>query len=259
MAIEKTQTSTPTPDEIADANAGKYAQDTKTVEKVAGIGRFLLPIAGTAGVGVATAVVLDRTVPGIHAAISSTYHDTLRLLRIEKDRVPPNFDNVPSVGVIGDNNILRGVDLETIQQLPSYDEEGNPLFLLPVPPKGTVAQYTKQMSQGAAIEVNSIEQAKNLNVRNEFKLTIPKDTVVPMPKDGWIFTRYVTLNGTDGIAGVSIVYMDKKNTLQFVSINLNDIRVEDLAQATPLNPRIRHNRANVGEVHIDDAGHGDKV
>jgi uncharacterized protein (UPF0128 family) len=50
MAIEKTQTSTPTPDEIADANAGKYAQDTKTVEKVAGIGRFLLPIAGTAGV-----------------------------------------------------------------------------------------------------------------------------------------------------------------------------------------------------------------
>ncbi|RJO62654.1 MAG: twin-arginine translocation signal domain-containing protein [Dehalococcoidia bacterium] len=129
--------------------------------------------------------------------------------------VPTSFD--PSIGekktsedgkqsivtsLIGDNNTLN-TTLETIQSLPSFDSEGNPLLYF-VPPK-----------QGDIIEYNSTIDKVNLTLDGKttvidflgIMIKVDKDYVVPMPIDGNI----VGTNKSDGSFGGYWVYCTDSN------------------------------------------------
>lgn len=253
MAGEKAHNSNPTPDEAAKANAGKYDQDTKILKKVAGIGKFLIPLAGTAGAGIATVVVLDRTVPAIHEKISSTYHDTLRLLHIEKDPVPLSFDNSQFNGIAGDNNVLD-VSYDTLQRAPKYDEHGN-VFLYITPPKpGETVTYsirtlTSSVSPGDTFDENTAKQVNTYIIEQK----INKEDKVPMPVEGGKAAAFFDNKGN--FLNIWVYYKGPDGKEKRLTIAPADTRtnlLQDLPKITP--ETIKSNGININEFKVLEHG-----
>jgi len=191
-----------------------------------------------AGVGlVGGGLAAYETVPAVHERVDSflnSFTDKRLVSSTEaetkKDNPKEVFDPYAERGVIKDSDILRGVSLETIQEAPMFDENGNPLFFMATPKQGEVSHFEKSLV-APGILPEALEQAKAKNVKDKWRQDVKSNGSVPMPLDGYVFLMVVDRGGKPAFAGVKVLFMTPNNTLDFVNITTDDNRRVPLINA----------------------------
>ena len=226
---EKELAPPPTPEEVKAANSGQGLSKTENAV-LSFAKRHPLVTAGSATTAVVTGFAAveayQGNIPGIHRSID----------------IPQHFDTNAVEGVIGDNNILRGVSLETIQKMPQFDEKGEPLLLIVTPQAGKVSKFTKELTEGGILP-DILANAKARGSKNKMEVdNIGKDTDIPLPIDGYVFLMIVERPGQSIFAGVTVEFMTPNNTLDFVNIGTTDNRRQALVDAPRISPENSNGR-----------------
>lgn len=220
----------PTKEEVRAANAGELAPRGITKKLLdAAKNHPVVTVGATAAViaaGFAAVEAYQGNIPGIHRSVDQG----------------SSFDNKAIEGVIGDNNILRGVSKETIQNAPQFDEKGEPLLLIVTPKQGKVSRFEKKLSAGGILP-DILADAKARNSKNKMEVdNIAKDTDIPLPIDGYVFLMIVERPGQSIFVGVKVEFMTPNNTLDYVNIGTTDNRRQALVDAPRLSPENHNGR-----------------
>lgn len=170
--------------------------------------RGFLKLAGATVTAGATALAVNKIDQITNAIGSFTRKET-----------PPTFDNKADKGIIGANNEMR-VNIEDLQNIPSFDKDNKPILLFPIknPPADLQISYAKE--QGTVFfPPELLAKAQQEGTKDTITLSsVPAGTEVIAPMDARVFTFSVVRDGTTILTHMKVMFKSPDNRLYQLDI-----------------------------------------